>query len=96
VDAFKRDQWGVIDEACEQSLLVLDDIGAEHDPSGIGREKLYYILERRAQKWTVLTTNCPPLEWETKFESRIASRFLRNCISVDLSEVPDYGSAPTL
>lgn len=91
VDGFKRDEWDIVEEACKQSLVVLDDVGAEHDPSGIGREKLYYMLERRAQMWTVITTNVPPNQWDTRFESRIASRFLRNCVVVDLADVQDYG-----
>ena len=92
VDGFKKGEWDVIDEACEQTLLVLDDIGADHDPSSIGKEKLYYLLERRAQKWTVMTTNVSPERWESKFERRIASRFLRNCMDVDLGNVPDWGT----
>lgn len=92
VDKFKQGEWGIIDDAAEQSLVVIDDIGAEHDPSGIGREKLFYILERRATRWTVLTTNCPPDQWGTKFEHRIASRFLRNCTAIDLSGVEDFGT----
>lgn len=92
VDGFKppRNEYGIIDDAVEQSLVIVDDIGADHDPSGIGREKLFFMLERRVERWTVLTTNCPPAEWENKFERRIASRFLRNCHSVDLSGVEDF------
>ena len=92
VDGFKNGEWYTVEESLKASMLVLDDIGAEHDPSGIGREKLYYILERRAQRWTVITTNFGPTEWEMKFERRIASRLLRNCQNIDLSQVPDYGT----
>ena len=92
IDGFKRGEWDVIEESVDLALLVLDDIGAEHDPSGIGKEKLYYLLERRECKFTVLTTNVPPSQWELKFERRIASRFLRNCTVIDLSDVPDYGT----
>lgn len=90
VDAFKRGEWEAIEESASQSLLVLDDIGAEHDPSGIGREKLYYLLERRENRYTLLTTNVPEAEWEVKLEKRIASRFLRNCLTVSLEGVGDY------
>jgi hypothetical protein len=55
-------------------------------------EKLYLILERRVAKWTVITTNVPPESWESKFERRIASRFLRNARHVSLADVPDYNS----
>jgi DNA replication protein DnaC len=90
VDGFKAGHWNVIEEAEKQSMLAIDDIGAEHDPSGIGREKLCYLLERRAQRYTIMTTNVPRLEWQEKFERRIASRFLRNCVIVDLSGLPDF------
>lgn len=92
VDRFKPPQldYETVEEALCQSLVIIDDMGAEHDPSGIGREKLFFMLERRAKQWTVMTTNVPPEQWETKFERRIASRFLRNCQAVDLSQVPDY------
>lgn len=90
VDGFKQNRWQIIDDVLYASMLVIDDIGAEHDPSGIGREKLYHMLERRAQRWTLLTTNIPASDWAVKFENRIASRFLRNCTSIDLSDVPDY------
>lgn len=92
VDGFKSGEWLIVEEAIESSLLVVDDIGAEHDPSRIGIEKLYRILEARASRWTLLTSNVGPDNWETKFERRIASRFLRNCDLVDLSEVMDWGA----
>lgn len=85
-------RWEIIDLAASSSMLIIDDIGAEHDPSGIGREKLVYLLERREQRWTVITTNIPPEQWESKFERRIASRLLRNCQTIDLSDVPDFGA----
>jgi DNA replication protein DnaC len=92
VDGFKRGEWTVVDDAAQQSLVILDDIGGEHDPSGIGREKFHYMLERREQRYMVMTTNIPSADWEQKFEKRIASRFLRNCVVVNLSGVPDFNS----
>ena len=94
VDGFKKSdpEWYVIEEMFNPSLLILDDVGAEHDPSRVGIEKLYLVLERRAQKWTIITTNVPPQHWERKFERRVASRFFRNSTHVDLSQVPDYNS----
>jgi DNA replication protein DnaC len=92
VDRFKEGNWYLVQEMMPVSLLVIDDIGAEHDPSRAGMEKLYLILERRVAKWTVITTNVPPESWESKFERRIASRFLRNARHVSLADVPDYNS----
>lgn len=89
VDGFKNGQWD-LEDLFDAALLIIDDIGAEHDPSRVGIEKLYLLLERRAQKWTILTTNIPPMNWESKFERRIADRLFRNCEHIDLTEVPSY------
>lgn len=89
VDAFKSVDWG-IDDFVNASLLIIDDIGAEHDPSKCGAEKLYLILEKRERKWTIITTNYSPNEWESKFERRIADRLMRRSTLVDLSKTPSY------
>lgn len=92
VDDFKKGYWD-LDEALEADLLVIDDIGAEHDPSGIGREKLYQLLERREGKWDYITTNIVPDEWKNKFEFRIADRLFRNATHVDFTRVPSYSTS---
>jgi DNA replication protein DnaC len=83
-------EWGLGQELARVDMLVLDDIGAEHDPSGFGKSELYLLLEARERRWTMLTTNYGPEEWESKFEKRIASRFHRNFEVVDLSQVADF------
>lgn len=92
VDGMKSDQWLVFQNAEIEYFVVLDDIGAEHDPSGAGLEKLYLILNRREFKRTLITTNYPPEQWESKFEKRIASRLFRHSTRINLSEVPDYST----
>lgn len=92
VDGFKQSRWEVIEDMIPSQLLVLDDLGAEHDPSKIGTEKLYLILERREHCWTVITTNVSPDSWELKFERRVSSRFLRNARHISLADVPDYNA----
>jgi DNA replication protein DnaC len=92
IDGIKKEQWLIFEWCVVEYLIVLDDIGAEHDPSGIGLEKLYLIINRRERKHTLITTNYPPSEWESKFERRIASRMFRNATHIDLSEVPDFNS----
>lgn len=92
VDGIKKEQW-IIFENCQcEYFVILDDIGAEHDPSGIGLEKLYLILNRREHMHTLITTNFSPADWETKFEKRIASRLMRNATHIDLSQVSDYNA----
>lgn len=92
VDGFKREQWLIADHLANEYLTILDDVGAEHDPSRIGIEKLYLILSRREQRHTLITTNVPPEHWETKFEKRIASRLFRNSTHINLTEVPDFNA----
>lgn len=92
VDDFKKGAWDMQD-AEEADLLVIDDIGAEHDPSNIGKEKLYQLLERRDGKWDFITTNIVPDEWKEKFELRIADRLFRNATHVDFTRVPSYSAS---
>lgn len=92
VDGFKRNEWEIVDDMQKSAMLILDDIGAEHDPSKIGVEKLYILLSRREFKWNIITTNMQPFAWEEKFERRISSRLYRNAEHIDLSKVPDYST----
>lgn len=94
VDGFKppRNDYQIIEDLTICTLLGIDDIGAEHDPSGIGVEKLYVMLNRREKRWNLVTTNIQPAAWRDKFESRVSSRLFRNAIHIDLSEVPDYNA----
>lgn len=92
VDKFKEGEWAIIDDFMETALLVLDDIGAVHDPSTVGAEKLYILLSHREKRWNIVTTNVAPGEWPEKFERHIASRLFRNAQHIDLSQVPDYSA----
>lgn len=92
INRMKGGEWEFLEELFPVHLLALDDVGAEHDPSKIGAEKLYLLLERREFKWTIITTNIGQEEWENKMDRRISSRFFRNSKHVDLSQVPDYNS----
>lgn len=92
VDGFKKQEFAIIEDLIRCCLLIIDDVGAEHDPSGFGKEQLYILLSRREQRWNLITTNLPPSEWDRVLERRIASRFFRNSEHVDLSGVSDYST----
>ena len=92
VDGIKQEQWEIFDWLNAAYLTVVDDIGAEHDPSGFGREKLYLLLNAREFKYTVVTTNIHPNDWTKKLTERIASRLLRNFTLIDMSQVPDFNT----
>lgn len=89
VDRMMAGDWD-ISHLISVPMAIIDDIGAEHDPTHVGAEKLYVILESREFKWTLITTNTSPDLWEEKFERRIADRLLRNSVMLDLSNVPSY------
>lgn len=90
LDEFKNGGWDIVQDLNKCALLILDELGGGHDPSGVGTDKLCQVLSRRENKWTILTTNILPAAWEEKFDRRIASRFFRNSIIVDLTGVPDF------
>lgn len=90
LDSLKEGNWERVTEAGRVCLLVLDEIGGAYDPSGMGTDKLCSILSHREQKWTVVTTNLTPENWEVAFDRRIASRFFRNATHVEMNNVADY------
>ena len=74
-------------------LLVLDDIGAERDPTGFATEHLNLLLGMRVGKWTVLTSNLA-LDQLAKIDDRIASRMVRERgnIVVEMRGTRDFGT----
>ena len=89
-DAFKSGLYGVLQDCFTVDLLILDDIGAEHDPSKNATDKLCQILTRRENKFTLVTTNIIPSVWPERFDIRVADRLLRNSIIIDLTAVESY------
>lgn len=89
-DGFKSGEYGLMDDMMQDDLLILDDLGAEHDPSKNAADKLCQILSRRERKFTVVTTNIKPEIWSSKFDIRIADRLLRNSRVVNLFSVKSY------
>jgi DNA replication protein DnaC len=90
VDSFRENLNSVMDDMMNAGLLVLDDVGAEYDPSQNATNKLCQVLSRREKEFTIITTNISPASWPDKFDSRICDRFFRNSEVVDLFGVPSY------
>lgn len=80
----------LIDRLMAAPVLILDEVGGDHDPSQFGVSKLCRILSERDGKWTVITTNIPPQNWDEAFDVRVASRLHRSAWIVGLEGVPDY------
>jgi len=70
----------------EASMLVLDDIGAETDrfKSGIPTSRLCEVLNRRAGKFTLLTTNVEPSKWREMWDARAEDRLNRDSLVIEM------------
>lgn len=90
LDRYRDGEREHVQDAYNCCLLILDEVGGAHDPFAVGTDKLCSILSSREFKWTVITTNLTPENWETAFDRRIASRFFRNAIHVEMNNVNDY------
>jgi DNA replication protein DnaC len=72
-----------------EELLIVDDIGAEHQ-TGFVAAKLYELLSERIGKWTVLTANLSLENIGNKLDPRIASRMIRDGSVVVDVDVLDF------
>jgi DNA replication protein DnaC len=90
VDSFNDRQEGLLYDARQASLMVLDDVGAEHDPFKRSPAKLCQILSGRERKHNVITTNIKPEAWGRVFDGRVADRLMRNSEVVSLFGVKSY------
>lgn len=91
-DQFRDFDMTGFESAEECDLLVIDDVGSEHDPSGFVLSKLDRILNSRLGKWTVLTSNLSLRDIAGKLDARIASRIMRGAsIVVEAAQnTPDF------
>ena len=90
VDTFKAGHYERLTDLFDADFLVIDDIGAENDPSKNGADKLCQVLSRNAGKFSVITTNVHPDEWESKLDARIADRLLRDSKILLTEGIPSY------
>lgn len=85
----REGEYRVLDDLCQLSFLVVDDIGAEHG-SDFVNSKLYELCSRRERKWTVFTGNLSLGDIEKRIDARIASRMIRHgSVVVDVA-VTDF------
>lgn len=91
---FAEGCFGVVDDFCDADLLILDDVGAEYQRmSELARDKLCQVLSRREGRFSLITTNVDPSNWEELFGIRNADRLMRRSHLVDLSGVPTFAVA---
>lgn len=77
-DGFKVGNYGIVERMEEESLAVLDDVGADHDPSRVTASKTDRILRSRNGRWTIVTVNLSLAEIGDKLDNRIASFLIRD------------------
>jgi len=77
-DGFKQGNYGVVDRMEELDLCVLDDVGADHDPSKVTASKVDRVLRSRKNRWTIVTCNLSLKEIGEKLDARIASFMIRD------------------
>lgn len=85
----KRGQWDAADAAQQAWFTVIDDIGAEHDPTRACTAVLDRVLRSR-RGWTVLTCNLPLAEIADKLDARISSWMIRDDNLVTEVNTIDY------
>jgi hypothetical protein len=75
-------------------ILFLDDIGAESDKfrSGENVDALCQLLSRRERKWTLISTNFRPMQWDEHFDARVADRLCRSNATICDMECGSYSN----
>jgi DNA replication protein DnaC len=88
--------YAFLEDLREYDFFAIDDIMSEYEKQRpLSAAKLYYVLESRLKKWTVITANATLAQIGEQLEARIASRMIRHGgIVVDVS-VPDWNLRPT-
>lgn len=80
----------LIEDACKEWFVIIDDFGAERDPSGFVASAADRILNGRRDKWTLITTNLSLKDIGERMDVRIASRLIRDRNEFVEVEATDY------
>ncbi len=83
-------------DCVEADFLVLDDVGSETNEmkSEVPTENLRVMLEERIGRWTVITMNIHPSDWEHKWDKRVEDRLHRRSEVVELPTAPSWWRKP--
>jgi hypothetical protein len=77
--------WPAISDGFKRGeFAIMEDLSA------LATDKLCQVLSRRERRHTIVTTNIEPEHWAAKFDARVADRFLRNSVILDLSKIDSY------
>ncbi len=95
LEELRSGAYGRMDDLKTDALVVLDDIGAERDPTGFSADKLNTLLNLRLNKWTIITCNLPLRDIAVKVDYRVASRMMRDGNIVVDSDTTDFSLRPS-
>ena len=87
-DALRGGDYSRLNPLYSADFLAIDDIGAEYESDFIN-SKLQQLLNKRLNKWTVITSNLSLNDFSFK-EQRIVSRLVREGNQVVQIDAPDY------
>lgn len=76
-DHLRGGAYELVDDICDEWLVIIDDLGAERDTTGFIAAATDRILNSRRDRWTLITTNLPLTEIGDRIDPRVASRMIR-------------------
>jgi Cdc6-like AAA superfamily ATPase len=81
----------MIRELKENSVIVLDDVGADVDrfKTGANKHMLKDLLDAFDKRWVMISTNVPKSKWVDAFGERAASR-MDGAKRFDTTGIPDF------
>jgi len=89
-ELLSNQSYGRLEDLQTETLIVVDEIGADRDPSGHTRDCLARLLSARVGKWTIITSNKTLGDIQRDIDTRISSRIIRDGSLVVDVDVPDY------
>jgi DNA replication protein DnaC len=90
IDRQKAGEFSEIQSVVSLPFVVIDDFGAEHDPTGFAKSRLDRVADERLGKWTVFTSNLLLNQIAKEIDPRISSRMIRGQNIVIEVDVTDY------
>jgi DNA replication protein DnaC len=89
VDEARNGDMERFEFACDAEFLALDDLGTE-TRSEFATQLVNRLIEKRINRWTVVTSNLLLRQIQAQLDVRIASRLQRLGPIVELPTCPDY------
>lgn len=90
IDRQKAGEFSEIQTIIRLPFVVLDDLGAEHDPNGFAKSRLDRVADERLGKWTVFTSNLLLNQIAKEIDPRVSSRMIRGANVVIEVATTDY------